>query len=56
MLEFLDFVDITNLSEPDPYYTREITIVFEDDDHLQITFSGLDHGEDAPAVYSLIRK
>ena len=56
VLEFLDFVDITNLSEPDAYYTREITIVFKDEDHVQITFTGLDHGEEAPAVYSLIRK
>ncbi len=56
VLEFFDFVDITNLSEPDAYYTREITIVFKDEDRVQITFTGLDHGEEAPAVYSLIRK
>ena len=56
VLEFLDFVDITNLSAPDAYYTREITVVFKDEGHVEITFTGLDHGEEVPAVYSLIRK
>ena len=41
---------------PEAFYTREITNVFKDEDHVQITFTGLDDGEEAPAVYSLIRK
>ncbi len=51
-----DFVDVTNVSEPDAYYTRQLEIVFEDDDHIRLMFNGLDHGEEAPVSHALTRR
>ncbi len=50
-----DFVDVTNLATPTAYHTRELEMVFEDEDHIQLRFNGLDEGEEAPVRHSLVR-
>jgi hypothetical protein len=51
-----DFVDVTNLSAPDAYYTREIQFRFLDADNVEVRFSGLEKGEEKPATVRLRRK
>ncbi len=51
-----DFLDITNLSAPDAYHTRQIEIVFEDEDHIEIRFNGIEAGEEVPVTQPLRRK
>jgi hypothetical protein len=51
-----DFLDITNLSAPDAYHTRQIEIVFEDEDHIEIRFNGIEAGEEVPVTRTLRRK
>lgn len=49
------FLDVTNLSEPEAYHTRELEIRFHDRDRVQLRFNGIDHGEEAPVVHDLVR-
>ena len=56
VLEFFDFVDITNLSAPDAYHTREISIVFKDENHIRLSFNGMEDGKEFPVVYELTRR
>lgn len=51
-----DFVDVTNVPEPDAYYTREARITFFDDDHVEVYFNGLEKGEAVPVTIDLHRK
>jgi hypothetical protein len=51
-----DFVDVTNLSKPTAYHTRELEIVFQDEDHIQLKFNGLHEGEEVPVTQSLTRR
>ena len=51
-----EFVDITNLSAPTAYHTRELTIRFIDDDHVVLRFVGLKNGEQVPGDVSLTRR
>ncbi|HXV63937.1 MAG TPA: hypothetical protein VEK15_24775 [Vicinamibacteria bacterium] len=51
-----DFVDVSNVSAPDAYYTREIEIRFLGEDRLQIRFNGLEKGEEQPVTIRLSRK
>lgn len=50
-----DFTDITNLSAPSAYYTREVELQIQDKDHLQVRFNGLLEGEERPAAFELTR-
>ena len=54
LLKF-DFVDVSNLSAPDAYYTREIEITFLSEDRLRIRFNGLEKGEEQPVTLLLSR-
>ncbi|MEE8583802.1 MAG: hypothetical protein V3T83_03015 [Acidobacteriota bacterium] len=49
------FVDVTNLSEPNAYFTREVVLTWKDRDHIQLEFTGLQNGEEQASVYSLTR-
>ena len=51
-----EFVDVTNLSAPNAYHTRELTIRFVDDDHVVLGFVGLKNGEQVPGDVSLRRR
>ena len=51
-----DFVDVTNVADPEAYYTREIEIVFQDENHVEVRFNGLEAGEAFPVAQSLSRK
>ena len=53
---FDQFIDVTNVADPEEYYTREVGIVFKDQDHIEIRFNGLEAGEEFPVVQSLSRK
>lgn len=55
VLQF-DFVDVTNVPEPDAYYTREVRISFFDQDHAEVYFNGLEKGEPVPVTIDLRRK
>ena len=51
-----DFIDVTNVSDPEEYYTREVGIVFQDEDHIEVRFNGIGGGEEFPVVLPLVRK
>ena len=51
-----DFVDVTNVADPDEYYTREVEIVFQDESHVEVRFNGLRAGQEFPVVQPLRRK
>lgn len=51
-----DFVDVTNVADPEEYYTREVEILFGDADHLEVRFNGLEAGEEFPVAIPLERK
>ncbi len=51
-----EFVDVTNLSAPNAYHTRDLTIRFVDDDHVVLSFVGLRNGEQVPGDVSLRRR
>jgi hypothetical protein len=51
-----DFVDVTNLSAPHAYHTRELTIRFQDDDHVVLNFVGLKDGKDVATTHTLTRR
>lgn len=55
MLKF-DFVDVTNLSSPTAYHTRTLDIVFQDEDHVVLSFVGLKDGKEIATTHSLTRK
>lgn len=55
VLQF-DFVDVTNVAEPDDYYTREVRISFFDHDHAEVYFNGLKKGMAVPVTIDLRRK
>jgi hypothetical protein len=55
VLQF-DFVDVTNVSDPDAYYTRQVRISFFDHDHAEVYFDGLKKGEASPVTIDLRRK
>ncbi len=50
-----DFIDITNLPEPTAYHTRELEIVIQDLDHIELRFNGRKDGMAIPSVLSLTR-
>lgn len=50
-----NFVDVTNLSEPDAYFTREVILSWTGSDSLQIEFKGFDHGKPSDSAYTLAR-
>ena len=50
------FVDVTNLSKPTAYHTRDLDVVFQDEDHVLLTFTGRKNGKDKPGTVSLIRR
>ena len=49
------FVDVTNLSEPNAYFTREVVLTWKDRDSIQIGFTGLYDGNEEKMVYTLTR-
>ena len=51
-----DFVDVTNVADPDDYYTREVEILFGDEDHVEVRFNGLENGKEFPVALPLTRK
>jgi len=51
-----DFIDVTNLSEPSAYHTRELEILFQDKDHVQLRFIGQEEGEEVAVAHSLVRQ
>ena len=51
-----DFLDVTNVAEPDEYYTREVEILFGDTDHIEVRFNGLEAGKSFPVAIPLMRK
>ena len=50
-----DFVDVTNLTEPEAYHTRKLEIHFQDKDQIQLKFSGRRKGEEISGVVWLSR-
>lgn len=55
VLQF-DFLDVTNVSDPNAYYTRQVRLSFFDPDHVEIYFNGLEKDEPAPVTIDLRRK
>ena len=55
LLRFERFLDVTNLSAAEAYYTRYVEIDMEDPDHLRVRFEGLRNGEPLPVEYRLVR-
>lgn len=52
-----DFLDVTHLLEPDAYHTRQLDIVFEDEDHVELRFRGRQNGAATPnQVHRLTRR
>ena len=51
-----DFVDVTNVADPEEYYTREVEILFGDADHVEVRFNGLEAGKPFPVEIPLERK
>ena len=51
-----DFIDVTNLSGPSAYHTRELEILFQDKDHIQLRFIGQEEGEEIAVAHSLVRQ
>jgi len=51
-----DFVDVTNLSAPTAYHTRELEIVFLNEDHVELRFNGRKNGQPVPGTVSLVRR
>jgi len=51
-----DFVDVTNVADPDEYYTREVEIVFQDESHVEVHFNGIEKGHELPVVQPLRRR
>ena len=51
-----DFIDVTNLSEPSAYHTRELEILFQDEDHVELRFIGREEGEEIAVAHSLVRQ
>lgn len=51
-----DFVDVTSLSSPTAYHTRELEVIFQDEDHVRLRFNGRKEGVDVPGEVSLIRR
>ncbi len=49
------FVDVTNLSEPGAYYSRELEIEFVDADSVRLTYRGVKDKELQTQVYDLKR-
>lgn len=50
-----DFVDVTNLSAPDAYYTSQVILTLKDQDHIEVKFSGKRQEEMLISTYSLTR-
>lgn len=50
------FVDVTNLSKPTAYHTRDLEVVFQDEDHILLNFVGRKNGKDVPGAVALIRR
>ncbi len=55
MLRF-EFVDVTNLTTPNAYHTRELAVAFIDEDHVVLSFVGLRDGEELATKHSLTRR
>ncbi len=51
-----EFIDVSNLSRPGAYFTREITLTLKDDDHFRLAFNGESDGEEFPVTYELKRQ
>lgn len=50
-----DFVDVTNVAEPEEYYTRTLRLVLGNSDRLEIHFWGVGHGKEFPVDLELRR-
>lgn len=50
------FVDVSDLAAPNAYHTRELEVVFETPDRVQIRFEGLREGAPVPVEMTLTRR
>ncbi len=51
-----EFIDVSNLSRPGAYFTREITLTIVDHDHLRVAFNGESDGKAYPLTLELKRQ
>lgn len=52
-----EFLDVTNLSAPDDYYTTVVELLFEDDNHVELRFQGVKADESTDLqVHRLTRR
>ena len=51
-----EFVDVTNLSAPTAYHTRDLEIRFVDKNHIVLEFTGMKNGETSASPVSLTRR
>ncbi len=51
-----EFVDVTNLSAPMAYYTRDLEIRFLGEDHVELEFTGTKNGKTLPGGVMTLRR
>ena len=49
------FLDATNLSSPEDKHIRDLTVTFQDPDHVTEEWAARDHGKDSTTVFRLTR-
>ncbi len=51
-----DLMDVTNLSAPSAYHTREVELVLKDENHIEVKFDGEEEGKPFPVSFALTRQ